>query len=157
MTIMATRAIQFLKQKKIAFEIIKYKHDEKGAAFAATATGSPLEQTVKTLVADTGKKQFVLVLLPGDKQVSMKKLASALGAKRAGMAAAETAERLTGYLTGGISPFGTKQNIPVIMEERILDFDEVLINAGQRGMMIAISPLDIRDVLRCTVARIVQD
>ena len=133
-----------------------YEHDEKGAEFAARATGFPLEQTVKTLVVDLGEKRYALVLVPGGKQVSMKKLAKAFDIKRAYMADAGTAERLTGYLTGGISPFGTKQKMPAIMEERILDYDKILINAGQRGTMLIMTPQDIRVTLVCRVARISQ-
>ena len=153
---MSTRAIQFLKQQNIPFEIIQYEHAEKGADFAARATGFPLEQTVKTLVVDCGEKRHALVLMPGGKQLSMKQLAKALGVKRAVMADTGTAERLTGYLTGGISPFGTKQKLSAIMEVRILDYDKILINAGQRGTMLLMSPQDIRVALRCSVAPIAQ-
>ena len=88
---------QFLKQKKIPFEIIKYDHGEKGAEFAAAATGFPLEATVKTLVVDLGEKQYSLVLMPGDRQLSMKRLAKVCGVKRAAMGDTRTAERITGY------------------------------------------------------------
>jgi peptide/nickel transport system permease protein len=75
---MSTRAIQFLKKKKIAFEVVKYEHEEKGAAYAAKSTGYPLAQTVKTLVVDLGEKGYTLVLMPGDRQLSMKRLAFVL-------------------------------------------------------------------------------
>ena len=113
---MSTRAIQFLNQKKISFEVVKYDHEEKGAEFAAGATGFPLAATVKTLVVDLGEKQYTLVLMPGDRQLSMKSLARVCGVKRAAMADTPTAERITGYLVGGISPFGTKQKLQVVME-----------------------------------------
>lgn len=151
---MSTRAIQFLKQKKIPFEIIKYDHGEKGAAFAADATGFPLEATVKTLVVDLGEKQYTLVLMPGARQLSMKRLARVCGVKRAAMADTQTAERITGYLVGGISPFGTKQKLQVVMEADILSFDKILINAGQRGAMLMIDPADIRKTLACKVGRV---
>ena len=153
---MSTRAIQFLKQKKIAFEVVKYDHGEKGAEFAARASGYPLERTVKTLVVDLGEKQYALVLMPDDKQLSMKRLAKILGVKRAAMADTGTAERLTGYLVGGISPFGTRQKLPVVMEKSILKFEEILINAGQRGTMLKIAPEIIRTVLACTMANVAQ-
>ncbi len=149
---MSTRAIQFLKQRKIGFEVVRYDHEEKGAAFAARASGFPLQKTVKTLVVDAGRNQRTLVLMPGDRQLSMKRLARVLGVKRAAMADSRTAERLTGYLVGGISPFGTRQKLPVVMEESILKFDEILINAGQRGTMLKISPQVIPTALDCTVA-----
>jgi Cys-tRNA(Pro)/Cys-tRNA(Cys) deacylase len=153
---MSTRAIQFLKQKKIAFDVVKYEHAEKGAEFAARATGYPLAQTVKTLVVDLGEKGYTLVLLTGDKQLSMKRLARVCGVKRAAMADTKTAERLTGYLIGGISPFGTRQRLPVIMDESILDSDEILINAGQRGRMLRLAPADLKTSLACTVAEVAQ-
>jgi Cys-tRNA(Pro)/Cys-tRNA(Cys) deacylase len=149
---MSTRAIQFLEQKKIPFEVVKYDHGEKGAAFASRASGFPLERTVKTLVVDLGEKQYALVLMPGDKQLSMKRLARVGGVKRAAMADTLTAERVTGYLVGGISPFGTKQKLQVVMDESILKFEKILINAGQRGTMLKIAVEIVRTVLACTVA-----
>ena len=151
---MSTRAIQFLKQKKIPFEIIKYDHGEKGAEFAADATGFPLEATVKTLVVDLGEKKYTLVLMPGDRQLSMKRLAKVCGVKRAAMGDIRSAERITGYLVGGISPLGTKQKLPVVMDEGILIFEKVLINAGQRGTMLMMAPEDIRTALTCKVAAV---
>jgi len=153
---MSTRAIQFLEQKKIPFEIVKYDHEEKGAAFASRASGFPLERTVKTLVVDLGEKQYALVLMPGDKQLSMKRLARVGGVKRAAMADTLTAERVTGYLVGGISPFGTKQKLQVVMDESILKFEKILINAGQRGTMLKIAPEIVRTVLACTAADVAQ-
>ena len=153
---MSTHAIRYLKQKKAPFEIVKYEHEEKGAEFAARASGYPLERTVKTLVVDLGDRQYSLVLMPGDKQLSMKRLAKLCGVKRAAMADSRTAERITGYLVGGISPFGTKQKLRVVMEESILNFEMVLINAGQRGTMLKIAPEIIRTMLACKVAEVSQ-
>lgn len=140
---MSTRAIQFLTRKEIPFEVVKYEHDEKGAEFAARATGFPLDQTVKTLVVEMGVKSYCLVLLPGNRQLDLKRLAQVLGVKRAAMADAATAERLTGYLVGGISPFGSRQALPIVVEDRILRCEKVLINAGQRGTMLKMAPADI--------------
>ena len=153
---MSTRAIRFLKQKKISFEIIKYDHEEKGAEFAASATGFPLEATVKTLVVDLGDKKHTLVLMPGDRHLSMKRLAKVCGVKRAVMGDTRTVERLTGYLVGGISPFGTKRKLPVVMEAGVMTFDKILINAGQRGTMLMLAPADIRATLNCMVARVAE-
>ena len=153
---MSTRAIQFLKKKKIPFEIVKYEHGQKGAEFAAGATEFPLEATVKTLVVDLGEKKYALVLMPGDRQLSMKRLAKICGVKRAAMGDIRTAERITGYLVGGISPFGTKQKLPVVMEASIQTLDKILINAGQRGTMLMMAPSDIRTALACEVARVAE-
>lgn len=141
---MSTRAVAWLKQKKISHEVVQYDHEEKGAAFAAAAVGFPLAQTVKTLVVDLGGGSFGLALMPGDRQLSLKKAAKAFGVKKAAMAAVEAAERLTGYHVGGISPFGLRQRLPTVMEEGLLAYETVMINAGQRGLMIKMAPDDIR-------------
>lgn len=151
---MSTRAIRYLEQKKVPFEIVKYEHEEKGAEFAARASGYPLERTVKTLVVDLGDGQYRLVLMPGNSQLSMKRLAKFCGVKRAAMADTRTAERITGYMVGGISPLGTKLNLGVVMEKSILKSEEILINAGQRGIMLKIAPEIIRALLDCKVAEV---
>ena len=73
---MSTRAISYLKKKKIPYEVVKYEHHEKGAEFAASATGYPLEHTVKTLVVELDRKSYCLALLPGHRELDLKKLAS---------------------------------------------------------------------------------
>jgi Cys-tRNA(Pro)/Cys-tRNA(Cys) deacylase len=151
---MSTRAIQHLKWKDVSFEVIKYEHEEKGAAFAARATGFPLDRTVKTLVVDLGGRNYCLALLPGDRQLDLKQLAQVFAVKRADMADTATAERLTGYLVGGISPFGTKQALPAVMEKRIREYAQVLINAGQRGVMLKMAPEDIVAALGCRLESI---
>lgn len=148
---MSTRAIAYLKGKKIPYEVVKYEHEEKGAEFAARATGYPLERTVKTLVVELERKRYCLALLPGHGELDLKKLAALCGAKRAAMVDIKTAERLTGYLVGGISPFGTQQQLQTVMEESIMSHEEVQINAGQRGIMLKMAPADIAAVLECKV------
>jgi Cys-tRNA(Pro)/Cys-tRNA(Cys) deacylase len=138
-----TRAIAFLKKQSIPFEIVEYGHLEKGAVFASDAIGMPLEQTVKTLVAEIDTKSYRVVLMPGSKTIAFKKFARAHGAKRAAMVDTDTAERLTGYKVGGISPFAMKQRLPVVMDKGLLEFDEVAINGGKRGIMLVMSPADI--------------
>ena len=151
---MSTRAISYLKKKNIPHEVVKYEHHEKGAEFAASATGYPLEHTVKTLVVELDRKGYCLVLVPGHRALDLKKLASLLGAKRSAMVDIKTAERLTGYLVGGISPFSTQQRLQTVMESSILSNAEILINAGQRGMMLKMAPGDIVNTLDCKVISI---
>jgi Cys-tRNA(Pro)/Cys-tRNA(Cys) deacylase len=145
---MSTRAISFLKQRKIPFTVVKYEHLEKGAEFAARAVGFPLEHTVKTLVLALDAKTYCLALMPGHQEVNLKKLAAVMGGKRCAMADTSTAERLTGYLVGGISPFGTRQRLTVVMEESLLTAEKVLINAGRRGIMLKMSPREIQNFFR---------
>jgi Cys-tRNA(Pro)/Cys-tRNA(Cys) deacylase len=154
---MSTRAIRYLNQKGIHFNVIEYEHDEKGAEFAAKAIGFPLEKTIKTLVVDLGYKKYAFALLPGNKQLALKRLAKVCRVKRAAMVDTAMAERLTGYFVGGISPFGAKQNLPVLMEETLLKLDRVAINAGQRGVMLIIAPGDIVKSLDVNVANIARE
>ncbi len=151
---MATRAISYLDKRHITYGIVKYEHEAKGAKFAAKATGYPLERTVKTLVVELDLKRYGLALVPGHKELNLKKLAAVTGAKRTTMVDIKTAERLTGYLVGGISPFGTQQRLLTVMEGDILDNETVLINAGQRGTMLKMAARDIAAALDCKVASI---
>ena len=136
------------------YEVVKYEPEEKGAEFAAKATGYPLARMVKTLVVELDRKSYCLALLPGHRELDLKKLAALCGAKRSAMVDIKTAERLTGYLVGGISPFGTQQRLKTFMEESILANEEILINAGQRGVMLKMAPGDIVAALGCKVMSI---
>ncbi len=148
---MSTRAIHFLKSKGVEFDIRKYDHKVKGAEFAASSIGYPIERTIKTLVVDADKKGYLLVLMPGHRKLDLKKLAAFLGVKRISMADTKTAERLTGYVIGGISPFGTRRRLPAIMDSSLLDHEEVAINGGRRGTMVLLKPRDIVSVCNCTL------
>ncbi len=152
---MTTRGIASLVKKKISFQIIKYDHEEKGAEFAAEAIGFPLNQTIKTLVIDLGNKKYCFALMPGDKQLSLKKLAKICSVKRAAMVDQGTAERITGYQVGGISPFGSRQILKVVMETSLLTYQFVVINGGQRGILLKMTPKDIVDELNAQFAQII--
>jgi Cys-tRNA(Pro)/Cys-tRNA(Cys) deacylase len=154
---MFTRAMSYLRQKGIPYEVVNYEHEEKGAEFAATATGYPLERTVKTLVVELGRNSYCLALLPGHRELNLKRLADLFSVKRAAMADIATAERLTGYLVGGISPFATKRRLPSVLESSLFDSGEVLINAGHRGTMLIVAPENIVAVLECKVAPIARN
>ena len=151
---MSTRAIKFLEKRDIAFEVIKYSHDRKGAAFAAQAVGFPLERTVKTLVVATGNREHALALVPGDRELDLKRMAIACQTKRVGMAPPVTAERLTGYKVGGISPFGPASPLPSVMDRHLMAYDSVIINGGRRGTMLRMAPQLIVGLLKSTVADI---
>ena len=149
---MSTRGIEYLKKKRAPHTVVKYRHQEKGAEFAAQAVGFPLSRTVKTLVVALDNGLFALALMPGDRQLSMKKMAAACGGKKAALADSAAAQRLTGYLVGGISPFGTKKKIPALMDKSLQFCEEVLINAGRRGIMLKMNP---GDIARLTGAKLV--
>ena len=151
---MPTRAIQILKKAQFPFEVITYTHKVKGAAFAAQAIGCPLEKTVKTLIADLDGRRYVAALLPGNTQLDLKKLARFFHTKHASMASTTLAERLTGYLVGGISPFGLKQPMESVMDSPIMNYKTVVINGGRRGVMLKMAPGDILSALKCKIAEI---
>ncbi len=144
---MTTRAITILKQERVAFEVVRYKHQERGARYASQAINYPLEKTVKTLVVASEDKNYFLALVPGNGRLSPKKLAGACGVKRVALTDWATAERVTGYKVGGISPIGTRDNLTVIMARNLLEYDKIAINGGQRGIMLIINPIDMRDLI----------
>jgi len=151
---MSTRAIQQLNKDRVPFEIVTYVHEQKGAAYAARAIGCPLEQIVKTLISSVGIRGHVAALLPGNRRLDLKKLAKAFRVKQAVMADAPTAERLSGYKVGGISPFGMKQPLDSILDRSVLKYPTIAINGGKRGLMLEMSPKDIVAMLACKVADI---
>ena len=154
---MSTRAIAWLRQQKMDFRVVTYEHQAKGAAFAAQATGFSLAQTIKTLVVDLGGNAYGLALMPGDRRLSVKKLARAMGVKKAVLADGPVAERLTGYHVGGISPFGIRQRLPVIMEKSLMAHHQVMINGGRRGVLLRMAPGDIATGLNCRAADLVAE
>lgn len=151
---MSTRAIKTLTKHQIPFEVVTYEHLEKGAAFAAQAIGFELFKTVKTLMVEIPGQKPVLALLPGDCQLAIKKIAKVCGVKKASMADVATAERMTGYKVGGISPFGVTSSLNVVMEASILEHSKIAINGGQRGTMLIMAPTDIKTVTGAKVSDI---
>lgn len=144
---MSTRAIAFLREKQIPFAVKRYEHEEKGALFAAEALKLPPERVIKTLVVVLENDHHVLVLMPGDKELNLKRLAKSRGVKRAAMTEVKTAERITGYQVGGISPFGTKHQMQLIMDRELLQHESIAINGGGRGIMLIMSPSQLLEVL----------
>lgn len=145
----STRATKALEKAGIAFTVHTYDYDtsaERVGLQAAEALGEAPERVLKTLMALVDGKPAIAIL-PSDGQVSMKKLAAALGGKSAKMMPPSDAERLTGYKVGGISPFGQMRPLPVAIEEASLAHALVYINGGQRGLQIRMSPRDAADVL----------
>jgi Cys-tRNA(Pro)/Cys-tRNA(Cys) deacylase len=139
--------MQFLRRQGIPFQVLEYEHLAKGAAFASQALSIPVEKTIKTLITEITPTGYLVLLMPGHRTVSFKKLAQARGVKKAGMVSPSMAERLTGYMVGGISPFGMKRRLPVLIEASLLEFDKVAINGGRRGVMLVMAPQDILKAL----------
>ena len=149
-----TRATLALSNFGVNFTLHTYDYDpdaERIGLQAADALGVAARRVLKTLMAEVDGKP-VCVIVPSDREVSMKKLASAFHGKAAKMMPAAGAERLTGYHVGGISPFAQKKRVPVAIEQTALGEASVFINGGQRGLQIE---LDANDALRAIVAALV--
>ncbi len=147
----ATQAIRVLKQHKIKFTPRSYKYEEKGGTkVSARELGVDEFQIIKTLVMEDDQGQPLIVLMHGSCEVSLKHLARQLKAKQISPCPAEKADRLTGYQTGGISPFGTKQDLPVYVEESILGLEKICINGGRRGLLVEIEPQALVTILNPT-------
>lgn len=143
-----TPAIRVLREKKIEFEPHLYDYVEKGGTkHSSEVLGVDEHAVVKTLVFVTDQKKPVLVLMHGDAQVSTKNLARFLNVKTVAPAAPERANKLTGYLVGGTSPFGIKTKMPIYAEKTIFELPRIYINGGKRGFLIAIEPRFLKDVL----------
>ena len=154
-----TRATDHLKKAGVAFSVHSYEYDPNADSIglqAAQALGEPPSRVLKTLMTLVDGKP-VCVIVPSDDEVSMKKLAAAAGGKSAEMMKPAEAERVTGYKVGGISPFGQKRRVPVVMEEAALAHDYVFMNGGQRGLQVKLDPRQAREVLDAKSAPLVTD
>ncbi|WP_284614661.1 Cys-tRNA(Pro) deacylase [Aquabacterium humicola] len=143
-----TPATQALRRAGIPFTEHPYEYVEHGGtAESARQLGVPEHEVVKTLVMQNERGEPLIVLMHGDKQVSTKNLARAIGAKSVEPCKPEVAQRHSGYLVGGTSPFGTRKAMPVYVEASVLALPKILINGGRRGFLIGIAP----DVLSSTL------
>jgi Cys-tRNA(Pro) deacylase len=150
-----TPAIRVLREKKIEFEPHVFEYVEKGGTKHSAEVLNVDEHTVvKTLVFETNEKKPLIVLMHGDLQVSTKELARELKVKSVAPVSPEKANKLTGYLIGGTSPFGVKTKMPVYAEKTIFDLPRVFINGGKRGFLVSLDPKVIRDILKIEEARI---
>jgi len=153
----STRATKALEQAGITFSVLTYDYDpdaDKIGLQAAEALGEPPERVLKTLMALVDGKP-VCVIVPSDREVSMKKLAAAFGGKSAQMMKPTDAERITGYKVGGISPFGQMRPPRVALEAAAMAHALVTLNGGQRGLQVRLSPKDVASVLKAVVAPVV--
>jgi len=151
----STQAIRQLKQYQVEFEPCPYKYEDKGGTrVSARELQVDEHQVIKTLVMEDEQGQGLIVLMHGDQEVSLKQLARQLGVKQVTPCAAQKADRLTGYQTGGISPFGTRQALPVYLETTIAELPEIYINGGRRGLLVRIKPGDLIKILQPTLVEV---
>jgi len=144
-----TPAIRVLREKKIEFEPHVFEYVEKGGTkHSAEVLKVDEHAIVKTLVFETNEKKPLIVLMHGDLQVSTKELARHLKVKSVAPVAPEKAQRLTGCLVGGTSPFGVKTTMPIYVEKTIFDFGKIFINGGKRGFLVSLDPKILKDILK---------
>ena len=136
-----TPATQMLRQAGVAFSEHPYDYVEHGGtAESARQLGVTEHAVIKTLVMQDDKAQPLIVLMHGDKQVSTKNLAREIGAKSIEPCKPDVAQRHSGYLVGGTSPFGLRKAMPVYVEATVLDLPCICINGGRRGFLVGIDP-----------------
>jgi Cys-tRNA(Pro)/Cys-tRNA(Cys) deacylase len=146
----STPATQALEKAGVAFTLHEYDYDPDAARIgmqAAQSLGIEPARLLKTLMARAGD-EVVCVLAPSDREINLKKLAAAAGAKHAAMLGAQDAERITGYRVGGISPFGQKKTVRVFTDKAALAFPMLVMNGGRRGLQVELAATDMMAVLR---------
>lgn len=143
-----TPATQWLKAQGVAFTEHVYDYvDHGGTAESSRQLGVPEHEVVKTLVMQDERAEPLIVLMHGDKQVSTKNLARSIGAKSVEPCKPEVAQRHSGFLVGGTSPFGTRKAMPVYVEATVLALPRILINGGRRGYLVGIPPAVLTEKL----------
>jgi Cys-tRNA(Pro) deacylase len=148
----ATPAIHLLKQHHVPFTEHEYRYEERGGtAVSSRELGVDEHLVIKTLVMEDERQQPLIVLMHGDKEVSTKNLARQIGRKTVAPCAPDVAQKHTGYLVGGTSPFGTRKEMPVFLERSIAHLDRIYVNGGRRGFLIALAPPDLMRVLSPTL------
>ncbi|HEX8986830.1 MAG TPA: Cys-tRNA(Pro) deacylase [Rhodocyclaceae bacterium] len=150
-----TAATRFLEQNRVARTDHLYAYEEHGGTrVSARELGVPEHEVVKTLVMEDESARPLIVLMHGDRKVSAKELARQIGTKRIEPCKPEVAQKHTGYMVGGCSPFGTRKALPVYVEKSILDLPRIYINGGRRGYLVGIETKELVRVLAPKVVEV---
>jgi Cys-tRNA(Pro)/Cys-tRNA(Cys) deacylase len=151
-----TPAIRVLEEAGTAFTLHEYEVDEGDLSYGeavAAALGVDPQRLFKTLVANVDDAP-VIGIVPVAGRLSLKRLAAAAGGKRGAMVEPAAAQRLTGYVVGGISPFGQRRRIPVYVDDTAFGYDTVFVSAGRRGLQVEVAPEDLAAVTGAVAAAI---
>lgn len=150
-----TNAIRCLLQHDIPFEVFMYAYEERGGTrVSSRELGVDEHAVIKTLVMETDAKDPLIVLMHGDREVSTRQLARVLGVKSVAPCEPKVADRHSGYMVGGTSPFGTRRAMPVYAEQSVLELPQIYINAGRRGMLVRIDPKDMARAIKITPVQV---
>ena len=145
-----TPAINLLKKNKIEFKIHKYEHDTSCTNYgleAANKLGLDENRVFKTLLVELNKNELAVGIIPVNCSLSLKNISSVLNAKSAKMANKDDAQKVTGYLLGGISPLGQKKRLKTVIDESAFSFETIYVSGGRRGLDIQIKAQDIKKLL----------
>lgn len=147
----ATPAIHFLRRHKVTFTEHLYRYEEHGGTrVSSRELGVAEHSIVKTLVMEDERKQPLIVLMHGDREVSTRALAREIAVKTVTPCRPDVAARHTGYMVGGTSPFGTRKAMPVYVQRSILELEIVYVNGGRRGFLVAVNLQVFVNTLRAT-------
>jgi Cys-tRNA(Pro) deacylase len=147
----STPATRLLRASGVAYTEHPYKYEEHGGTrVSARELGLPEHAVVKTLIMEDETGAPLVVLMHGDREVSTKSLARQIGRKSIQPCRPDAANRHSGYLVGGTSPFGTRKAMPTFIERTILDLDRIYVNGGSRGFLVGLAPADLVRVLSPT-------
>lgn len=152
-----TPATRALTADGVAFVEHVYHHDPTVTDFgreAATALGVPADRVFKTIVVEVTGRGLAVAVLPVDAMMDLKAVALAAGGKKAALAAVGDAQRSTGYVVGGISPFGQRRRLPTVLDASALDHETILVSGGQRGFDVEVAPGDLVRILSAATAAI---
>ncbi|MBC8158337.1 MAG: Cys-tRNA(Pro) deacylase [Rhodospirillales bacterium] len=158
-----TPAVTMAKKAGVKHTLHRYAHDPDAQSYggeAAEKLGLSEDRVFKTLLASmslAGRETLVVGVVPVGGLLDLKRLAAALGGKKAVMADVAEAQRATGYLVGGISPLGQKRKLPTVIDDTALQFDTVFVSAGRRGLEIELSPHDLKKLTSGRTAAIAAD
>ena len=150
-----TPAINLVKKKKITHTVHSYQHEPDHPSYgleAAEKLGIPACRVYKTLVAELGDATLAVAIIPVEKMLSMKLLAKAAGAKKAGMADRKVVEKTTGYVLGGVSPLGQKKLLPTYIDDSAEQHPTIYVSAGRRGLEIELAPASLLELTRGRMA-----
>ncbi len=152
-----TPAIDLLKKNRCDFKIHKYDHDPACINFGDEAVeklGLDANKVYKTLLVELTPKELAVCVIPVANQLSLKDVATAFGVKKAMMANKDEAQKVTGYLLGGISPLGQKKRLKTTLDKSVENFQTIFISGGKRGLDIEVKPEDLKKLLNAGICKI---